>query len=269
MAVAEHLLAITRGRERTLTEVTQGRWLWERLQRALVCVLSCVLMPDHLHLMAAPGQWGTLRRVLNGFTCRFGVRLDLMAPEPAHTVQIAGRQMRYGFFNPPRAGLVEDPWCWPLSTLRDLAGAAYPCWTPLAQVAAQLGTTPTRALAALTTTADRRVQPLAVGRPVVAALDTVQAAITSALRFDPRASLERPLGRTLAVQTLIELGIPSGDGLAQLVGCSPSTVRRIRAPRHPGLDAVLRCLGDERLRHVPGGRQGPDSRAPNARYPEG
>ena len=137
-------------------------------------------MPDHLHLVVGAGQTGRLRRVLNGFTCRFGVRMDVLEPDRANSAAIAGRKMRYGFFNPVRAGLVDDPWRWTFSTLRDLGGAAYPLWT----------------------------------------------------------------------QTLVELGAPSGRGLAERIGCSTATVRRHRSQRHPAVGAVLRCLADPRL-HTP------------------
>lgn len=246
--MAEHLVATTRGRDRSLVEAQRGAWLWEHLRLALVCVFSCVLMPDHLHLVVGPGQSRRLRRVLNGFTCRFGVRFDVLEPEPANSFAIAGRQMRYGFFNPVRSGLVDDPWRWTFSTLRDLGGAAYPVWTPLPEVSARLDLPPDRALRGLTVTADTRPPALATELPAVATMSAVQAALTSALRFDPRVRLDHPLGRALTIQTLLELGVPSGHGLAQRVGCSTATVRRHRSRRHPAVGAVLRCcLADPRL----------------------
>jgi hypothetical protein len=250
VAVAEHLIAITRFGDRSLTEPDRGFWLFDHLRRVLVGVLSLVLMPDHLHLVAAVGQWMRLRRVLNGFTCRFGVRFDVKPSEPAHTRAIAGRQMRYGFRNAVAAGLVDDPWRWPFSTLRDLGGATYPLWTPLPDVARHLQLPPRDAMRALTAMADVAVPPLVTTVPAAVSLPEIETAIASALRFDPRGRLDQPLGRTLAVQAMGEFGHPNQSALAQWLGCSTRTVRRVRAPRHPALDAVLKCLADPRLRTV-------------------
>jgi len=126
MAIAEHLVATTRRRIRTLTVYEQAIWLWVHVLSAVPQALSLVLMPDHLHLVALPGAGAKLRKTLNGFTCAFGVALDLNTPEAATTRAIAARQIRYGFLNPVRAGLVSDPWSWPWSTLHDLAGAVDP-----------------------------------------------------------------------------------------------------------------------------------------------
>jgi hypothetical protein len=234
-----------------LTEPELGRWLFQHVRRVVESVWSLVLMPDHLHLVAAVGQWTRLRRVLNGLTQRFGVRVDVEPPQPAMTRAIAGRQVRYGIGNPLRAGLVEDPWQWPWSTLRDLGGAVDPVWTELPWLAGQLQVSPAAAMRALTSFADVRVPPLQTQVPIVASLDIVQAAISSALRFDPRGSIDRPLGRILGIQAMVELGRPCGRDLAQLLGCSTATLRRQRAPRHPALDAVMRCLADPRLRTRP------------------
>ena len=124
VTVAEHLIATTRRGARLRTHHAQ--WLWHRLRVMLPAVLSCVLMPDHIHLMSLPGCVMRFRRVLNSFTARFKIQFDVLEPELANSVAIAQRMMRYGYFNPVHAGLVDDPWRWPWSTLRDLVGAAYP-----------------------------------------------------------------------------------------------------------------------------------------------
>ena len=80
-------------------------------------------MPEHLHLVTPPGMRDPLRRVLTAYTTRFGTRFDLADPEPGNSPAIVARQMRYGFFNPVRAGLTDDPWRWRWSTLRDLGRA--------------------------------------------------------------------------------------------------------------------------------------------------
>lgn len=109
-----------------MVEPARARWLWERLRRALPDALSCVLMREHLHLTAPPGRGEPLRFVLIGYRRKFGVALDLLEPEPANSAAILFRQIRYGYFNPRREGLVTDPWSWRWSTLRDLGGACDP-----------------------------------------------------------------------------------------------------------------------------------------------
>jgi hypothetical protein len=88
------------------------------------------------------------------------VRLDLAEPEPANSVAILFRQVRYGFFNPQRDGLVDDPWRWRWSTLRDLGGACLPAWMELPRVAQTLELPPPRALRRLTTIGDFRAPAL-------------------------------------------------------------------------------------------------------------
>ena len=64
--------------------------------------------------------------MLTGYTVRFGVRFDVLAPQPAASDPIAFRMLRYVLLNPVRDGLVVDPWCWPWSTLRDLENLSQP-----------------------------------------------------------------------------------------------------------------------------------------------
>jgi hypothetical protein len=180
--VAEHLIASTRGRIRSLTRPEQASWLWAHLQQALGPIFSLMLMPDHLHLVAAPGQRMVLTRVLAAFTVRFGVRFDVREPEVAHNADIAGRMMRYGFFNPVRARLVDDPWRWQWSTLRDLGGAAYPCWTPLDRVAAFLERSPSSAMRGLTTLGNHHGPPPCLRSVTIASIEGVRAAVAATLR---------------------------------------------------------------------------------------
>ncbi len=134
MAVADHLIAHTRGGARSLLEHTNASWLWTRLRAGFPDALSCELMPDHIHLVAPPGRRTRFVRVLAMFTARFGVRFDVLV-EIANTADIAARMIRYGFHNPVRDALVSDPYAWRWSTLRDLVGATHPIWTPLQRVA--------------------------------------------------------------------------------------------------------------------------------------
>src|SRR5690606_9814908 len=113
-------------------------------------------MPDHLHLMVPPGRVETVRRVLGGCGPRFGLRFDSDVAAWATTPDILARQIRYGFFNPVRAGFVDDPWAWPWSSLRDLGGACHQRWTALERIAAITGRAPGAALRAVTHLAPHR-----------------------------------------------------------------------------------------------------------------
>ena len=247
MAVAEHLVATTRARARLL-EPQWAQWLWERMRRLIPEALSNLLMPDHLHMVAPPGARVRLRQLLAAFTVRYGVRFDVLPAQPAHSVEIARRMIRYGFVNPVRAGLVDDAWAWPWSTLRDLGAAAHPIWTPAAAVAQSLRVPAERIVDALTFAGRRPPQRV----PVAAAtFDGLRAAVAAALRMPESDVLTRTLGRRLIVQASAAIAPPHASRLAEQLGCCERTIRRDRAERHPALDAVLTCLADERLRRGP------------------
>jgi hypothetical protein len=260
MRIAEHWIATTRLGERLLDPRRAG-WLWKRLRHNFPDALSLVLMPDHLHLVTRPGTGPRLRRLLSAFTGLFGVRFDVRPVQPATTRDIAMRMARYGIFNPVEAGLVDDPWSWPWSTLRDLGGAAYPIWTTPAATAAAIGVTPKAVVSTLTTNADHRPTPPRRVPVAIASLEAVRAAVASTLRVPELEVLSTPLGRRLVVQASEAFAMPGTRRLASALACCERTIQRDRAPRHSALDAVLLCLGDERL------RRGPDSVPPDSRCP--
>jgi hypothetical protein len=247
MPVAEHLVASTRGLDRSLLDPERAQWPWEHLLLVITGILSLVLMPDHLHLVAAPGQRELLVRLLARFTAWTGVRFDVAVPEVAHGRKTAGRMMRYGFFNPVWADLVDDPWRWQWSTLRDLGGAAHPCCTPLDRIAGVLGYQAPVVLRTLTTMANRTAPPPRADGVRVASIDGVRTAVAAALRIPVTTVHEQALGRRLVVQACDSIAGPTAGRLAGELGCSVRSVFRLRAPQHPALSAVLTCLGDARL----------------------
>jgi hypothetical protein len=170
MTIAEHWVATTRGGDSSLLWPERAGWLWGRLRARIPEALSNLLMPEHLHLVAPPGYGVGLRRVLTAFTGRFGVRFDVLPPEPAHSLAIAGRKVRYGLFNPVRRRLVGDPLLWPWSTLRDLVGATADPWTPMSRIASTLRLSRPSTLRALTTVANLTMPPVQEGRLRVHAL---------------------------------------------------------------------------------------------------
>jgi hypothetical protein len=251
--IAEHWIATTRGRERLLSPRRAG-WLWDRLRLHFPHALSLVLMPDHLHLVAlGTGALDRLRRMLAACATRHGVRFDIGPEDLANTREIAGRMVRYGVFNPVRAGLVDDPWAWPWSTLRDLGGAAYPAWTSATAIGAAIGVRAPAVIGLLTSNADFRAASPRRTPVVAASLEALVSAVGAALRIPDREVLSLPIGRRLVVQASEAFARPGTGRLAAALGCTERTIQRDRQPRHAALDAVLLCLGDDRL------RRGPDS----------
>lgn len=193
-----------------------------------------------------------LRRILAAFTVRFGVRFDVLEPQPAASMAIAARMVRYGVLNPVRAGLVDDPFAWPWSTLRDLVGACFPIWTPLHGVAQALGLRPGTAIRRLCTTADLAPRlPHRGGAVQVAALPAIRQAVAAALRLPAWDGPPVATERRLIVQASFTIGTPRPIDLASALRCSTRTIHRDRPPEHPALDAVLLTLGDPRLRIGP------------------
>lgn len=249
--IAEHWIATTRARERLLSP-QRAAWLWERLRHHFPHALSLVLMPDHLHLVVeGTGALERLRRVLAGCATHHGVRFDIGPEDLANTREITGRMIRYGVFNPVRAGLVDDPWAWPWSTLRDVGGAAHPCWTSPAAIGAAIGVRAPAVIGLLTSNADFRVAPPRRTPIAAASFEALRSAVGSALRMPAREVDALPLGRRLVVQASEAFAAPGTQRLAEALGCTERTIQRDRFPRHAVLDAVLLCLGDERLRRGP------------------
>ena len=231
-----------------MVEPAVAVWVWRRLAAALPDAFSCVLMPDHLHLMAPPGRVETARRVLGACGPRFGLRFDTNVTAWATTPDILARQIRYGFFNPVRAGLVDDPWAWPWSSLRDLGGACVPVWTPLERVTAVTRRTSAAALRALTHLAPLRPTHPRRQKLETASGEAIRGAVAAALRVPLPDAFASPSSRRLAVQLASRLQRKfSTPDLAEVVGVSTRSVQRLRSPRHPALPAGWLCLGDERL----------------------
>jgi hypothetical protein len=248
MTISEHYTASTRDGKRCLLEPRHACWLWTRLRRNFPNALACVLMHDHIHLVARPGERARLVRILAAFTVRFGVRFDVTV-QPAHTTQITMRAIRYAHVNPVRGGLVDDPWKWRWSTLRDLVGAAHPVWTSIDAVAAAIAMPPSRVILAVSTDADVRATPPQRVPVRAATAAGLKAAVAAVLRCAEDDVATRKDGRRLVVQAHHAIGQTGTRELAEALGSSVRTIRRDRAGRHDALDAVLLCLADPRLCH--------------------
>ena len=247
MHVAEHLVASVRGRGPVLLRADRAVWLWERLRGVIPTALACLVMPDHIHLVAPPGYHSALRRALTGFTRCFGVRFDLLEPQVANSPAIAARMIRYVFHNPLRSGDVGDPWCWTWSTLRDLAELTHPVWTPPRELSQHLQLAPEGLLRQLTHTADHHPAPPCPRRVDLASTPAILRAAAKVLRLDPASAANSMLARRLTIQTALEIGHITTRALAAELAIHPRTVLRNRTPPHPGLRAALTTLADPRL----------------------
>lgn len=129
-----HLVARTAGGARPFHARTACADLWNRITRSFD-VVACVLMPDHVHLLAHIDADTALRafaRVLSAFRLRTQTtRPDLAfdwerLPQPEkvqNDTRHIARTLRYIHLNPTRDALCSDPLEWEWSTHRDWVGA--------------------------------------------------------------------------------------------------------------------------------------------------
>ena len=102
--------------------------LAERLRRSGVACWAYCLMPNHVHLILAPPDAGTLSRAVGEAHRRFTAFVNARARVTGHLFQ--GRfasaamddahclnALRYLAFNPVRAGLAARPESWPWSSV--------------------------------------------------------------------------------------------------------------------------------------------------------
>jgi hypothetical protein len=176
-----------------------------------------------------------------------GVRFDVLDSQPVNSAPILLRTLRYVVQNPVRAALVDDPWRWRWSTLRDLAGATFPTWTSLSELAFQLGSEASTLLRALSLADGQRADVPHPRRIDVVSVEAIRQAVASVLRVDPSDVLASRVGRRLLVQTWFEIGSTSTRTLANRLALAERTIRGLRRPPHPGVRSVQLCLGDPRL----------------------
>ncbi len=121
--------------------------VWGALRRAFPTALGCVLMPNHLHLIAVEpsGEIAVtkLRAVMSGVRRSVAGKglvwerapAPVAVPDAFHLL----RQLRYVALNPARAGLIDDPLAWMWSTHRDVGGAVVDPWVRAETIARRLG----------------------------------------------------------------------------------------------------------------------------------
>jgi hypothetical protein len=259
-----HLVARSFPRWRPLTGFEPCAWLWERLRRSFPSVLSCVLMPDGLHLVVRCDKPADahhrLVAVLRGFTRRYGngQRLFEPVPKPALVPNRLHqwRTSRYVPLNPSRAGYVKDPLAWLWSTYRDVLGATADPWVTAEQLAlahdrcrhgfeavfhGYVSGDPTVALAGTPL-------PLPAAPTKLSRFPLEQILLASAATHRVQAStvLHQRQPRRLFVALARDQGWAT-PVIADACGLTMQGVRRISVA--PGALAGARlCLGDDRLR---------------------
>jgi hypothetical protein len=258
---AWHLVAHTRSGWRAVVQWSSASWLWAQLRRHFPLALGCMLMRDHLHLLAR-GEPRELRallaRVLRAHGRRFGpVRWDVAEPAPARTVAIARRTLRYLLLNPVRSNDVDDPLSWPWSTLRDVLGAVVDPWVDAERLHALLpapARDPAQAWHRIIVQGSEPASaihrfPRPASSTLVFPLHAARESAAAALRSHPDATQQRGATRRLFVQSVRQLHPVPTIVLARACSITPRSTRDLlRNPDPRALRAVHLCLGDERLR---------------------
>jgi hypothetical protein len=233
----------------------EGAELWTRLVRALGDTLvSLCLMPDHFHPVTDRPMTDALRRVTSSYTRwlhhRRGGRGALFEPVPTPLVRRTRdkilRDQRYVELNPCRAGLVDDPLGWPLSTWRDRMGLACPPARPRANDPARWHAYATRDDHVAAADLPYRI---GVRDPI-----DVEHAVSAVTRAPLAAMHFRGPARTLLVASLRRLTELPDAAIARITGLSDRQVRRIDPRRVPGVDIVSRVAGDPSFQGLGSGR---------------
>jgi hypothetical protein len=260
MAVLLHLVARVGHGGPSLDEGPLAERLWTTLRRNFPDALAVVIMPDHIHLVAAVTSAEEVARR------RLAVALGKLGPwwhavpPPAliPNAEHLRRQIRYVSLNPCRARLVHDPLSWLWSTHRDVVGATVDPWVGAKRVAAALGRSP-RGFAeahhayvsgdpAVTVEGTPFPRPVPSRSVPTVALGRVWAAAAAATRSSPAAIERRTLTRRLFVQLAFDQGWRNATLLARLCQTSRRAVYyALTPPLTVALSAARLCLGDARL----------------------
>jgi hypothetical protein len=163
------------------------------------------------------------------------------------------RALRYVFLNPVRARIVDDPWTWPWSTLRDLVAAVHPIWTDARTISRRTRIPGRELVTRLTTTADARYEIPHASEQLAMSLLGARSATAAALRVPFDETITDRAARRLVVQLLYASGTPHATTLATELGCTRRTIHNLLQQPHPALSAALLCISDPRLsRLAPG-----------------
>ncbi len=237
--------------------------LWSALRRRFPDALAACLMPDHVHLIIEAPNCDEARRTLAQCLAAFARQAGLgrvwqRVPDPVviRDSKHLARQIRYVHLNPCRAGLCDDPLCWPWSTHRGAVGAELDPWVSPAALAARLRKSaadfPRWLHEYVSGDPSVHVAGTAFLRPAApqsrpsASLEAIAAAARSVV---PR---RKPRRRHLFVQLALHQGWRDTRVIAEAAALSTEHVRRLKKRRAPELLHVGSLhLAEPRLRHIP------------------
>ncbi|MCO5099449.1 MAG: hypothetical protein M9885_00885 [Burkholderiaceae bacterium] len=272
-----HLVARAAQRARPLRTRAACADLWRHLG-ASFDLIACVLMPDHVHLLAGVDRSNALRifaRVLSSFRVRAALSREYdcagFAWEPLPRPQEVqrdprhvARTIRYIHLNPCRDRLCDDPLEWEWSTHRDWVGAVVRPCVDLPRWGCLLRRPPaTRGywLHEYVCSDDsvRRPRSIADPRPWLHGrrVDASLAALSSVVPLVLRSKAAVPAEFDLAARRLFVLAAGRWTSyraveIARWIGRDPTGVRRLlKAPRPldpQELQAMALTLSDPRLR---------------------
>lgn len=258
-----HHVARTLDHRLAFTTWEEGRRLWDTVVAAAPGPTALCVMPDHIHLLTPVEVRFRLSAALSGYTRwrnrRRGTEGPLWErlPEPG---RVEGpmklrRNIRYIHLNPCRAGLVDDPLAWPLSTHMDAVGLAL-------EPVRRRAPFPIRFHAYVSGDPSAHVEgsPLPVAVVDVPDLDDVETAVSMAMRAPVDALQRRGDARRVFVGASRVLTPASGAAIGAFVGMSRQAVGRTARPHADALRVVERWIDDPRasrldapmLRHMLG-----------------
>jgi len=244
---------------------------WMSLEKLFPEKIAAVLMPNHCHLilpgLAEPaGVYRRLGGMLSGVSRRSGIE-DLWQPIPTPAMipdkHHLRRQIRYVALNPCRKALCTDPLEWYWSTYRDIMGAILGKREPHLHLATLLGEPPHhfRARFHKYVSGDPSVNisstPLPFPEipkkwPERAIMEILHASAAALRTLPARVETTGPL-RTVFIHLAHRHGWKQASLLAEICKLHVETVRRIlKRPTPVGIEAADLCLGDIRLRRLPG-----------------
>lgn len=244
-----HVVARTVSHRLLFTTWAEGLEVFDLLVARVPELHALCVMPDHLHVLAPVDVRARVGRALGGLARRRNHREGrggaLVQPLP-RAVAVSGaskqrRSVRYVHLNPCRAGLVDDPLAWPLSTHRDAVGLTWPPVGPRRHTGrfdAYVSGDPTAQVAGTPL-------PLEVNR--VEALDDVLRAVSvvTGVRGDRVARVAEARGLLRAA--VDDLAPTSHRALARWLGVSRTTLAHSPAPPREARRMVARVAEDPRF----------------------
>ena len=257
-----HLTAHAVAGARPLESAEACAALWASLRRNFPQAIAACLMPDHVHLLVEAADRDearrTLSRCLAGLARRTGrgrAWQRVPDPVPIRDARHLARQVRYVHLNPCRAGLVDDPLCWPWSTHRGAVGAELDPWVSPARLSALLRHREAGFARWLHdyVSGDPSVHPTGTPFPEPAAPASVPVVSLADIAAAARAAMPRraPLRNQIFVQLALHQGWRDAQLIAKAGGLGVEQVRRLKKRGTPLLHIGALCLGDARLRHIP------------------